>query len=453
MGTSAAATVEAAEQRHLQASVWPHERADASRIKLSWLLRLHWGGIIGQTLAILAARWVININVPLRALFAIVGFEIVINVGLELCLRRGKPIPDGVIAGTMLLDTFVLTALLALSGSYTNPFSTMYLVNVAIATVLLEAAWSWAILGASLALFASLFALDHIGFIRTISSLDHGELMSLHMQGMWVSFVVAAAFIVYIVQRVGAALTTMEAALQAERNLSVRKDKVASLATFAAGAAHELSTPLSTIAVVVKDLQLSASRDSAPPTAQEDLRLIRDQVARCRDILHQMSAHAGENAGEPFVVLPLSRWVEQALQHIPDRTRVDTISAESLSMHSVWGPPRGLIRALRGLVKNALQASPPESRVVLRVAVENALVRAEVVDHGCGMPAEILSRAGEPFFTTKDPGSGMGLGLFLTHTLAEQLGGKLELRSTPREGTTATLTLPLAARRSRSETR
>jgi two-component system sensor histidine kinase RegB len=452
MATSAAATVEAAGPRQFRASVWPEERADASRIKLSWLLRLHWGGIIGQTLAILAARWVIDINVPLGALFAIVAFEIVINIGLELCLRRGKPIPDGVIAGTMLLDTFVLTALLALSGSYTNPFSTMYLVNVAIATVLLEAAWSWAILAASLALFASLFTLDHIGFIRTISSLDHAELMSLHMQGMWVSFVVAAAFIVYIVQRVGAALTRMEGALQAERNLSVRKDKVASLATFAAGAAHELSTPLSTIAVVVKELQLSAARDGASATAQDDLRLIRDQVARCRDILHQMSAHAGENAGEPFVVLSLSRWIEQALQHVPDPARVDLPSLESLSGHAVWGPLRGLTRALRGLLKNALQASPPDARVELRVAVEGGLVRAEVVDHGCGMPAEILSRAGEPFFTTKDPGSGMGLGLFLTHTLAEQLGGKLELRSTPGEGTTATLTLPLAERR-RSETR
>ena len=84
---------------------------------------------------------------------------------------------------------------------------------------------------------------------------------------------------------------------------------------------------------------------------------------------------------------------------------------------------------------------------MLRVAVEAGQVRAQVIDHGVGMPVEILARAGEPFFTTKVPGEGMGLGLFLTHTLAEQLGGGLELRSTPGAGTTATLKLPATAQR------
>ena len=447
MSTPAAIVETAAESRPAREPIWPDARAGANHIKLSWLLRLHWGGIIGQTLAIVSARWVIDIDVPLVPLFAVVGFEVAVNVGLEVWLRRVSHVRDAVIAGTMLLDAVILTALLALSGGYTNPFSTMYLVNVAIATVLLESAWAWAMLATSLALFASLFALDHVGALHVLSSLDYGEIMSLHMQGLWVSFVVAAAFIVYIVQRVGAALTRMEQVLAAERNLSARKDKVASLATFAAGAAHELSTPLSTIAVVVKELQLSAERDSAPASAQEDLRLIRDQIARCRDILHQMSAHAGENAGEPIVVMPVSRWIEQAFQFLPERSRVDVVTGVDLAAHSIAGPPRGLTRALRGLLKNALQASPPEAHVQLRISVADDRVRAEVIDHGCGMSAEILSRATEPFFTTKEPGAGMGLGLFLTHTLADQLGGALELRSAPGQGTSATLTLPLSNER------
>jgi len=117
----------------------------------------------------------------------------------------------------------------------------------------------------------------------------------------------------------------------------------------------------------------------------------------------------------------------------------------------VAGPPRGLTRALRGLLKNALQASPPGAAVILRLRIEGAYVVAEVINQGCGMPGEILSRAGEPFFTTKVPGEGMGLGLFLSQTLAEQLGGGLDLRSTPGSGTTATLRLP-KSNQSRSET-
>lgn len=452
-----AGSLEAAAPGAAREPVWPHvSGGQPDRIKLSWLIKLHWGGIVGQTLAIVSARWVVGIDVPLLALFGILGFEVVENIGLELWLRRGGRVGERFIATAMFTDAFILTALLALSGGYSNPFSTMYLVNVVLATVLLDAAWAWAMLGTSLALFGSLFGLHHLGLLQMLSTLDHAEIMSLHMQGMWVSFAVAAAFIVYVVARVQLALTSVEEALAAERSLSARKDKVASLATLAAGAAHELSTPLSTIAVVVKELMRSAERSGASSSSLEDLALIREQVKRCRDILHHMSAQAGENAGEPIVELPLAAWVDEAMAFLPDPSRVELRAETDLTSHAVAGPPRGLSRALRSLLKNAVQASSPNKPVELRVAVEGGQVRAQVIDHGVGMPREILSRAGEPFFTTKVPGEGMGLGLFLTHTLAEQLGGNLELTSTPGSGTTATLKLPVtfhvpAATQRRSE--
>lgn len=426
---------------------WPDPRADANRIKLSWLIRLHWGGIIGQTLAIVAARWLLRIDVPVTALLALVAFEIVGNAGLQEWLHRAERVTDRFIAGTMFSDAVLLTALLALSGGYSNPFSTIYLVNVALATVLLDAVWAWAMFTASVLLFGSLFALGRLGVLQVLRSLEeHQDVMELHMQGMWISFVISAAFIVYIVQRVQVALTRVQQALAEERNLSARKDKVASLATLAAGAAHELSTPLSTIAVVVKELQRSAEKSGASESAIQDLALIREQVARCRDILHHMSAQAGENAGEPIVTVPLSRWIEGALEHLPGRHRVTLTSSVDLEAFAVAGPARGLERALRGLLKNALQASPEGDAVLLQLAMQDGQVLAEVVDRGCGMPGDILSRAGEPFFTTKVPGEGMGLGLFLSQTLAGQLGGGLELRSTPGSGTTATLRLPVAPR-------
>jgi two-component system sensor histidine kinase RegB len=359
-------------------------------------------------------------------------------------MQRVRKVPHAVIAGTMFLDAAILTALLALSGGYSNPFSTIYLVNVALAVVLLDPPWAWAMLGASLVLFGSLFAVAHVPGLGPFSTLDNQDVMALHMQGMWVAFVVAAAFIVYIMQRVQISLTRAQQALAEERSLSARKDKVASLATLAAGAAHELSTPLSTIAVVVKELQRSAEKSGAPESTIQDFGLIREQVERCRDILHHMSAQAGENAGEPFVPVPLVQWVVDALEFLPGRGRIDVQAQVDLEAYAVSGPPKSITRALRSLLKNAVQASPESSRVLLRISLEDDFVTAEVVDRGCGMPGEILSRAGEPFFTTKVPGEGMGLGLFLTQTLAEQLGGGLELRSTPGSGTTASLKIPLA---------
>jgi two-component system sensor histidine kinase RegB len=423
---------------------WTGSRADANRIRLSWLLKLRWGAAVGQTLAILAARWILRLDVPVPVLLSIVLFQAVENVLLQQWMQRAAAVPHGVIAATMFLDAVLLTALLAFSGGYSNPFSTIYLVNVALAVVLLDPPWAWAMLGASLVLFGSLFAVTRLSALGPLSSLDQQDVMALHMQGMWVAFVVAAAFIVYIMQRVQMSLTRVQQALAEERSLSARNDKVASLATLAAGAAHELSTPLSTIAVVVKELQRSAEKSGAPEGTIQDFALIREQVERCRDILHHMSAQAGENAGEPLLPVPLVRWVVDTLEFLPGRGRVDVHAKVDLERYAVAGPPKSITRALRSLLKNALQASPESTRVTLQIALEGDLVTAQVIDRGCGMPGEILSRAGEPFFTTKVPGEGMGLGLFLTQTLAEQLGGGLELRSTPGSGTVATLKLPLA---------
>jgi two-component system, sensor histidine kinase RegB len=446
-----AASLEAAAPKPVAPVRGPVPPRDPNRIKLSWLIRLHWGGVVGQTLSILAARWVSRIDVPLRPLLSLVAFEIAANVALVVWLRRTERVRERVIIATMFFDAMFLTALLAFSGGFSNPFSTMYLVNVALATVLLEAEWAWAMVGFSLALYAALYALDHLGLFQILSSFDHDEMMAVHMQGMWVAFAVAAAFIVYIMQRVQVALTRVERALAEERSLSARKDKVASLATLAAGAAHELSTPLSTIAVVVKELQRSAQKDGVPPHAIDDLALIREQVGRCRDILHHMSAQAGENAGESIVAVPLAQWVEGALAHLPDRGRVELRTEVDLDAYAVAGPPNGLVRALRSVLKNALQASPADRFVLLRVDLDGGMARAQVVDQGCGMPEDILSRAGEPFFTTKVPGEGMGLGLFLTQTLTQQLGGELDLRSIPGTGTIATIKLPIApTRRSKS---
>lgn len=423
-----------------------------NRIKLLWILRLHWGAIVGQTIAIVATRWIMGINIPVPHLFGIVAIEVVANAAAEVLLERSTRVSDGAIASVMVFRAVVLTALLALSGGVVNPFSTMYLVDIALATVLLGATWAWTIFFVSLSFYGAMFGLDQFGWLQFFPPVDRDAIMARHMQGMWVAFAVAAAFIVYIVQRVQVALTQVQEALAEERSLSLRKDKVASLATLAAGAAHELSTPLSTIAVAVKELQRSAEKSGAPEEQIEDLDLIREQVKRCRNILHHMSVQAGQNIGEPIAPLPLSRWVQVALEFLPDPSRVELHTNVELDDYAVKGPARGLTRALRSLLKNAVQASPPDRSVQLRVTVEKGQVRAEVEDGGCGMPPDILSRAGEPFFTTKVPGEGMGLGLFLTYTLAEQLGGGLEISSTPGVGTTATIKLPASSNRRSDQT-
>ncbi|MCY1018941.1 ATP-binding protein [Pyxidicoccus sp. MSG2] len=419
------------------------EPASRARINLEWLLRLRWGLLLGQAVVIAVAAYGLELALPVPVLAALLGLEALTNLSVRAWLHRARRVTEGTIGKLMLWDTLVLTGLLALSGGTHNPFTTLYLVNVALGTVLLPARWTWGLLGFTLAAFGSLFVLQDVELPHGLSRPDHAELMRLHINGMWVAFAVAAGFIVYFVQRVTRALGAREQELAQARALHARREKVASLATLAAGAAHELSTPLSTIAVVAKEVERALAASGTSESVREDLRLIRQQVDRCRDVLVQMSADAGQTTGEPFHAIALGRLVEDTLAELPGAARVRVEVPAELSAWQVHGPPRALARVLRGLVKNALQATPESKPVELRVRAEQARAKLEVRDGGPGMPAEVLARAGEPFFTTKAPGEGMGLGLFLARTLAEQLGGSLELRSSPGQGTTASLALPV----------
>jgi two-component system sensor histidine kinase RegB len=275
-------------------------------------------------------------------------------------------------------------------------------------------------------------------------SADPRHVMASHLRGMWVALSLSAIFVVFFVQRVAAALAERDRELEEARVLAGRREKLASLATLAAGAAHELATPLSAIAVAARELDRDLARSGAGPALTADLGLIRSQVARCKEILHQMSARAGETAGEPIVVVRVEEWVREALDGLPGVERVE-VDASPAGARTVRGPALGLVRALRVLVGNALQAAPDRA---VRVAArpDPAGVSVEVRDEGPGMAPEVLARAGEPFFTTKGPGEGQGLGLFIARSLAEQLGGALELASSPGRGTTARIVLPEAAR-------
>jgi two-component system sensor histidine kinase RegB len=421
------------------AAATPGERG---RLNLSWLVQLHWWAILGQVVIIAgAAKWS-GVGLPVPTLAGLIALEVSGNLALWIWSRRSR-ITDWAIAGVMVVDAVALTVLLDLTGGASNPFSTLYLVNVALAAVLLPPRGSWLLMGTSLLGFGSLFVHEALTSPahHVHIHMDPAQLMAAHLHGMWISFALAAVFIVFFMQRVSRALAARERELQQARALGERREKLASLATLAAGAAHELSTPLSTIAVVAKELHRTLA-----PTASEDVRgdlqLVREQVARCREILDRMAARAGENAGEALAPMAARAWAEAALEGFPRRDRVDLEVDAGAGEACIVGPPRALAETLRGLVKNAVQASPPDARVALRLVRSGWMVRACVIDRGPGMTAEVLERVGEPFFTTKVPGEGMGLGLFLTRALAEQLGGAFHLTSRPGIGTEACFELP-----------
>jgi two-component system sensor histidine kinase RegB len=404
---------------------------DSGAINFAWLVRLRFGAIAGQIVTILIVDYVMEILIPVGILAAVIAVELASNVAAILYSRSGVlKIREWHLAALLSLDVVLLTALLYLTGGPYNPFSFLYLVHIALAAVVLPPRLSWVLVAQSAVLFGLLFV-DH----RPL----RGSHEDLHVRGMFVAFGVAAAFIVYFVQRVAGALAARDRELMEQRKTMERSAKLASLASLAAGAAHELSTPLSTIAVVATELERGIERGSSKESAIEDARLIRGEVERCRGILRQMSAGAGQSTGEQFVEVPLRELVGSALAELTqqERARVEVLSGDDETRVEV--PLQALAQALRAVVKNGIQAS--NGAVTMRATQKNKRVELAVVDQGVGIAPENLERVGEPFFTTKEPGQGQGLGLFLTRTLLERLGGGFEIESVVGRGTRAVIVL------------
>jgi two-component system sensor histidine kinase RegB len=311
-------------------------------------------------------------------------------------------------------------------------------VYVALASVVLPSPWPWMVAIAAAAGFGSLFA------IETGHAHHHHDMASmlLHLVGMWVAFCVGAVLLVAFVQRIRRELALRDEALSAAREASLRAERLASLATLAAGAAHELATPLGTIAIVARDLSRAlAARGDAQ--AADEVALVRREVARCKDVLDQMAADAGASSADAATDVTLGDLEERILEPLGDRRARVRVRYEGCgAAATVRVPPRALAQAIRAILQNALQADA--GTVDLSIARRGDAVRFVVADHGAGMTPEVLARAKEPFFTTKREGEGMGLGLFLAHATVEPLGGALEIASTVGAGTTATLVLPIA---------
>ena len=411
-------------------------------ISLTWLLRLRWITAIAQTAAILVAERLLPEELHATPLLALVAFGALSNVALMWRLRKPEPVRPALPGLVLGLDVLLLTGLLYGSGGAANPFTAIYLVHVTLAAVVMRGLWAWALGALSISGFGLLFFYNV--HVHSLAHMDHGGGggISLHLVGMWVAFAIAAALIAAFVGLVTDALRQRDEELAALRDLTARQSRLAALTTLAAGVAHELGTPLGTIAVAAKELQRTAEALGGPGSdIAQDAALIREEVGRCRSILDQMADPSGTTLGEAFQALVWSDLEAELTDGLApeDRSRL-VFQWPSAGCGPM--PRRGLVRALRAMLSNALEATPRPGSVIILAREDAGTWRLEVEDHGSGMAPEVLARVGEPFFSTKPTGSGMGLGLFLARTFAEQLGGELRVTSQPGQGTRVYLSWP-----------
>jgi two-component system sensor histidine kinase RegB len=421
-------------------------------INSTWLIKLRWVAVIGQVLTILVTILFFKIQLP--AVWAL-AVAISVTIGSNLALMywfsntaqaTNQNVPSNRVLGFVLLvDLFSLTTLLFATGGPNNPFSLFFFVNVSLSALLLNRNWAWGLNVMSVLCFAGLL-FDHYHIDELNIGLDsirsRGD-VSLQHTGLLVAFATCTSVIVYFMTRLTDELRQQQNTVRQAEESKARFQKIEALGTLAAGAAHELATPLSTIAIVAKDVE-QAFEEHPPnfPGADdviEDVSLIRSQLDRCRGILDRMSSHAGESIGEQMQSVSMEELIDCCLEGLIGRERVKVSLPAEADSWMVEVPLDALSQAIRGLVKNGLDADESSRAVRVQVLRLDGQVQIEITDQGPGMPEEILQRVSEPFFTTKPPGKGMGLGVYLAINVLRSVQGDVVYSSTPGSGATATV--------------
>jgi two-component system sensor histidine kinase RegB len=368
------------------------------------------------------------------AVLALVG----VNLFTWQRLRLSTAVSGLELFGQLLIDATVLTVQLYYSGGATNPFVLMYLLPITLAAAALPGIFS-GMMAVFTAICYSILMFNYVPMPHTHTL--HGSQFDLHVIGMWFGFVVSGGLTAYFVVKMGQTLRERDAVLAAMREEQLRNERILALGTLATGAAHELGTPLSTMAVLLKEMENDVKADTEM-TAQ--LGILRSQVNRCKQILSSLSASAGHARAEAGSGMPLDEYLQKLLEDW--RTMRPAVRIE-VTYDGLRPAPRilteqTLSQAIINILNNAADASPEQ--IEMEARWDRETLRIEIRDRGPGLAPAVEKNAGTPFFTTKEPGQGLGLGLFLAHATLNRFGSKVELYNREGGGACTRLALPLS---------
>jgi two-component system sensor histidine kinase RegB len=398
------------------------------RISLRTLVPIRWVAIAGQALTILTVHYGLGFGLPLLPALSVVAGSVLLNVVLILLRQAAARLGERDAALCLGYDILQLAILLYLTGGLRNPFSILILAPVTVAATILSRRPVMAL--SSLAVAAiSVLALWHMPLPwRTEPLVFPPELVL----GIWLALVLATVFIGGYTWSVAQEARRLRDAVAATQLALAREQRISAVGALAAAAAHELGSPLATIAVVAKELAHDLPDDS--PHA-EDVALLLSQSERCRRILAELARQPEHDGGSPYTRLPISALVETA-GTLHQHEGVKLIFATA----GQPGPEEPLVRrspeimhGLNNLIQNAVQFARRE--VSITTFWDKATVTVDIADDGPGFPLHLLGRLGEPYISTRAGAADhMGLGIFIAQSLLERSGARLVFDNLPEGG-------------------
>jgi two-component system sensor histidine kinase RegB len=421
---------------------------DAGRRNMELLLQLRWIAVGGQLATIGAVHWLMHIPLPMTDLLMACGMLVALNLASTVLLRgRERPVTNGELTVALLIDVATLTWQLHHSGGLSNPFSSLFLLQVAIGAIVLRAAYSWAIVA------ATLVALATLGLWSDPLPLPppyDAERLRLYVEGNLVCFLLIAVLLVLFVTRINRNLSDRDAALATSRQRAAEEDHIVRMGLLASGAAHELGTPLSSLSVLIGDWK-RMDRFADDTDMREDLEDMEVAVKRCKTIVGGILLSAGEARGvapefttvRGFITGLVTEW---SAIRLPGTIHLNDLFGEDVPIIS----DLALRQVIANVIDNALDVSPRWVGITARRVDERLVL--DIIDNGPGFSAEILHAFGQPYLSTKGKPGG-GLGLFLLVNVVRKLGGAAEAINREGGGALVRIVLPLATLAYHKETR
>jgi two-component system sensor histidine kinase RegB len=412
--------------------------AATARDNLLQLVHLRWIAAAGQVATIAIVAWGLHIRLPLMAMGIMVAVLLAANLLTLARLRWATPVTNLELFLALSFDALVLTGLLYLSGGTTNPFTSLYLLQVILGAVLLETWAVWAMIAVTFLCFA--------GLSETYRPLElppgGPHLLALYVRGALVGFVLNAVLLAIFITRINANLRNRDERLAALRQRAAEEDHIVRMGLLASGAAHELGTPLATLDVILGDWR-RMPKLAADPEIAEEIEDMRAEVARCKAIVTGVLLSAGQARGEAAGRSGLKAYLSDIFEDWrARRTPADAVYDDKLAADPLIVADSALRQAITNLLDNAFEASP--EGVWMRAAQAGETLVIRIQDAGPGFTPQALAELGRPYHSTKGRPGG-GLGLFLVVNVVRKLGGSLEARNRDGLGAEVTISLPLAA--------
>lgn len=403
--------------------------------QLRRLLKLRNIAIAAQ-LAVLFLVWkILGLELSWLPMLLTVAALAIVNLLSWLRLRNNMVVSNPELFAQLGVDVIVLTILLYYGGGSTNPFVSIYLLPLVIAAATLPARYTWSMAVLTAACYSLLMAyyipLPHM-------HMTGESAFNIHVMGMWLGFVISAAVVAYFVVQMAQAVRNRDEMLARVREDILRNERIVALGTQAASAAHEMGTPLSTMAVVIGELRHDTVANL--PELRDSLVILDEQVRACKHILDKILANAQDTGATSLQA------VDELMAELLGEWQMLRPTAQSRHISSDMRPvPRIFVditlrAALMNLLNNAADAGTQPVEILSRW--DSSVFTLEIHDQGTGLSEVAALKAGSAFFTTKK--QGRGLGLFLANATIERMGGTVRLFNRKEGGTTTEIKLPLA---------